>query len=69
MEKAGLRLEDVVREQVLLTLPGRTLCKEDCKGLCAQCGQNLNEGSCGCHSEVRDPRWSALAGLATTLKQ
>ena len=67
--KSGLQLEDVVREQVLLTLPGRTLCKEDCKGLCAQCGHNLNDGACGCHSTMRDPRWSALEGLASTLKQ
>ncbi len=67
--KNGLQLEDVVREQVLLSLPGRTLCREECKGLCAHCGQNLNDGSCGGHSEQRDPRWSALAGLSTTLKQ
>lgn len=65
----GLELEDVVREQVLLTLPGRTLCKPDCKGLCAHCGQNLNTGTCGCAESVgsKDPRWSALQGLA--LKQ
>ena len=66
--KAGLLLEDVVREQVLLSLPGRTLCSEDCKGLCAQCGQNLNTGSCGCaQAGSGDSRWSALQGLA--LKQ
>ncbi len=46
--KTGLLLEDVVREQVLLSLPGRTLCREDCKGLCAHCGQNLNLASCNC---------------------
>lgn len=67
--KGGLELEDVVREQVLLSLPGRALCRQDCQGLCAGCGQNLNEGPCGCHSERRDPRWSALEGLATALKQ
>ena len=44
-EESGLSLEDVVREQVLLSLPSRTLCKEDCKGLCPRCGQNLNLGS------------------------
>ena len=68
-ETSGLLLEDVVREQVLLTLPGRTLCREDCKGLCAHCGQNLNEGSCNCAQTVVDPRWNALAGLAGSLKQ
>ncbi len=68
-DKSGLLLEDVVREQVLLTLPGRTLCQEDCKGLCAHCGQNLNEASCNCAQTVVDPRWNALAGLAESLKQ
>ena len=69
--KNGLLLEDVVREQVLLSLPGRTLCKEDCKGLCAHCGQNLNVKQCNCEAGagLNDPRWSALQGLASTLKQ
>jgi len=63
--KTGLLLEDVVREQVLLSLPGRTLCREDCKGLCVQCGQNLNLASCNCAqtAESHDPRWTALQGL------
>ena len=67
--KSGLLLEDVVREQVLLSLPGRTLCREDCKGLCVHCGQNLNLASCNCEKTAasRDPRWTALQGLA--LKQ
>ena len=66
-EEIGLSLEDVVREQVLLSLPSRTLCKEDCKGLCPRCGQNLNLESCNCNPTA-DPRWNALAGLAGTVK-
>ena len=64
--KTGLLLEDVVREQVLLSLPGRTLCSEDCKGLCVHCGQNLNLASCNCSqtADSHDPRWTALQGLA-----
>ncbi|SNS30225.1 uncharacterized protein SAMN05421770_101408 [Granulicella rosea] len=62
--KGGLSLEDVVREQVLLSLPGRTLCKPDCKGLCPRCGQNLNVATCKCAETEVDPRWNALAGLA-----
>jgi uncharacterized protein len=65
--KSGLLLEDVVREQVLLSLPSRTLCKPDCKGLCPRCGQNLNVASCNCGASVSDPRWNALAGLADKL--
>ncbi len=67
-EESGLLLEDVVREQVLLSLPTRTLCKEDCKGLCPSCGQNLNNASCNCDPAAADPRWNALAGLAGTIK-
>ena len=67
-EDSGLSLEDVVREQVLLSLPPRTLCSEDCKGLCPRCGQNLNLASCNCHTSAADPRWNALRGLAGTLE-
>ena len=66
-EESGLSLEDVVREQVLLSLPSRTLCKEDCKGLCPRCGQNLNIATCKCDT-TSDPRWNALAGLAGTIE-
>ena len=67
--KDGLLLEDVVREQVLLTLPGRTLCTEECKGLCIHCGRNLNTGACDCAVTQADPRWNALQALAATIKQ
>ena len=63
-EKSGLLLEDAVREQVLLALPGRTLCQEDCKGLCQQCGANRNSAPCNCEQGPSDVRWNALAGLA-----
>lgn len=65
----GLELADVIKEQVLLALPVKTVCREDCKGLCAQCGQNLNQGSCDCTQERSDPRWSALEGLRDQLKK
>jgi uncharacterized protein len=67
-EESGLSLEDVVREQVLLSLPGRTLCKPDCKGLCPRCGQNLNVATCKCAETEVDPRWNALAGLAAHIE-
>ncbi|MGC9159324.1 MAG: YceD family protein, partial [Terracidiphilus sp.] len=59
----SLALEDVLREQVLLSLPVRTLCKPDCKGLCPRCGENRNEKACHCDEATSDPRWEALAGL------
>jgi uncharacterized protein len=68
-QESGLLLEDVVREQVLLSLPARTLCAEDCKGLCPRCGQNLNLAACGCGASSRDPRWSSLADLARGIER
>lgn len=67
-QNGSLRLEDVVREQVLLSLPARTLCREDCKGLCPGCGRNLNSEVCTCAAAASDPRWNALADLRNTMK-
>ncbi|HEY3359546.1 MAG TPA: DUF177 domain-containing protein [Polyangia bacterium] len=55
---------DLLREQILLGIPISTLCQPDCKGLCPQCGKDLNQGPCGC-SAPADPRWAALAKLRT----
>ncbi|MCL6545480.1 MAG: DUF177 domain-containing protein [Bryobacteraceae bacterium] len=59
----GLVLEDVLREQVLLALPMRRICREDCKGICPVCGQNRNRGDCGCKPVILDDRWAALREL------
>ena len=66
--KDSLLLEDVLREQVLLSLPVRTLCKPDCKGLCQRCGANRNSTACTCEEGPKDPRWEALAGLRGQIK-
>jgi uncharacterized protein len=62
-QRDSLALEDVLREQVLLSLPVKTLCKPDCKGLCPRCGENRNSQACSCDVGPSDPRWHALAGL------
>lgn len=59
----GVRLEDVLREQILLTLPMQLVCGEACKGICPQCGQNRNMVSCNCQIQRVDERWSALKNL------
>ena len=56
-------LDPIVREQLLLALPGYPLCKESCKGLCPACGANLNDRECGCDRHVPDPRWAALRNV------
>lgn len=67
-EGDGLLLEDVLREQVLLAIPYRVLCQENCKGLCPTCGRNLNSGTCDCEEARPDPRWNALGDLRDKLK-
>jgi len=53
----------LVAEQLLLALPSRALCREDCQGLCPSCGTNLNLRRCGCEQQVRDPRLAVLRSL------
>ena len=64
----GLALEDVLREQILLALPLKVTCRADCKGLCPQCGKNLNREQCSCSTEVEDPRWAALKDVRERLE-
>lgn len=52
-----------VWETLLLNLPERALCRDDCRGICPYCGTDLNKGTCSCVSEVRDPRFDVLKGL------
>ena len=59
----GMELEDSLREQVLLAVPIKTLCRYDCKGLCPSCGVNRNQQLCDCAQAKRDPRWAALGDL------
>lgn len=56
-------LSQVFREDVLLDLPAKFLCREDCKGLCPRCGKDLNEGECSCDRGEIDPRLEALKAL------
>ena len=66
-EGEGLLLDDVVREQILLAVTLKLTCREDCKGLCPQCGQNLNEGQCACAVTREEPRWAALKEIRSKL--
>lgn len=58
-----LDLRPAVRENWLLIAPAYAQCSDDCKGLCATCGRNLNEGTCDCAPEKIDRRWDALLPL------
>ena len=56
-------LEPIIREHLLLALPMSAVCREDCSGLCTNCGQNLNEKQCGCETKFVDPRLAALKNI------
>lgn len=56
-------LDALLQEDILLELPTKFLCKEDCKGLCPNCGKNLNEGPCDCSKHQVDPRLEVLKQL------
>ena len=55
-----LELDDIVISDILLSLPQKNLCKDDCRGLCQICGKNLNEGDCSCDKREIDPRLEML---------
>ncbi|HMM80008.1 MAG TPA: DUF177 domain-containing protein [Pyrinomonadaceae bacterium] len=58
----SVELAEVLREQILLEVPEQTFCREDCRGLCPKCGQDLNLIDCNCSADI-DPRWAALKDL------
>lgn len=62
LQDGKVDVDDLARTAFILEMDTKTLCSEDCKGLCPRCGANLNLGSCSCKQEP-DPRWSALAAL------
>lgn len=62
VENRQLDLRRLTLEDIYLFLPSKFLCTDDCKGICPQCGTNLNEASCNCKKEV-DPRLEALLSM------
>lgn len=55
-------VEPLITEDIILYLPTKIICRDDCAGICSRCGKNLNDGPCDCKKEV-DPRWAALSLL------
>ena len=53
-------LTEAIRQYALLAVPMKPLCREDCAGLCLDCGHNLNQGPCDCSPSEPDPRWAEL---------
>ena len=61
--KDSIDLGPVIKEAVISAFPMKILCKEDCKGLCSQCGTNLNHSSCDCDASFINPKFDALRSL------
>jgi DUF177 domain-containing protein len=62
-----IKLSDDFRDYLILAVPMKKLCKEECKGLCARCGKDLNEGDCNCEKNIVDARWLPLMELKNRL--
>lgn len=63
IDHSSLDVERLVSNEILIHFPMKTLCREDCKGICFKCGQNLNLGECGCDRASLDPRMSAIQDI------
>jgi uncharacterized protein len=64
-----LDLTEMLREQFQLSVPMKPLCADDCRGLCPECGANLNLGSCSCAPKWEDPRLAPLKSLLNRSKE
>ena len=62
-EDAQVAVRPIVEERIQLAVPMKPLCSPECRGLCVQCGADLNQAPCSCAGEVVDPRWEALRAL------
>lgn len=65
----NLDVDQLVRDELLLNLPMKVLCAEDCKGICNRCGANLNYETCGCDRTVPDPRMSVIQDIFKQYKE
>ena len=67
-EEPGPKLPEVLQEQLMLWLPMRSLCDDQCNGICVHCGINLNQGACDCAVVLLDSRWEVLGKLQIETK-
>ncbi len=64
-----LDTDRLVYDEILIGFPMKVLCREDCKGICAVCGANLNKGECGCDRTVPDPRMAVIRDIFNNFKE
>ena len=64
-----LDVDTLINNEILINMPVKVLCKEECKGICPVCGGNLNEKECGCDTFVPDPRMAAIKDIFNANKE
>lgn len=64
-----LDVDKLLYNEILIGWPAKVLCKDDCKGICSVCGQNLNEGTCNCEDTSLDPRMSVIRDVFKNFKE
>ena len=69
MDNYSLDVEEFINNEILMSLPAKVVCKEDCKGICKVCGNDLNLGECGCDTFVPDPRMAAIKDIFNANKE
>ena len=69
MEGYQLNVETFMYNEIFGNWPAKILCKDDCKGICLKCGQNLNERDCGCDTFVPDPRMAVIQDIFNANKE
>jgi uncharacterized protein len=65
-DKRILDLSEALEQYLYLAVPVKPVCREDCQGICSQCGADLNEKACVCDHEARDSRWAELLKMAVS---
>ncbi len=69
MESYSLNVETLVFNEILMNWPEKVLCRQDCKGICRVCGQNLNDRDCDCDTFVPDPRMAVIKDIFNANKE
>jgi uncharacterized protein len=69
MDGYQLNVDDLLTNEIVINWPMKVLCKPDCKGICRQCGKDLNTGTCGCDTFVPDPRMAVIKDIFDASKE
>ncbi|MBO5209518.1 MAG: DUF177 domain-containing protein [Lachnospiraceae bacterium] len=69
MDGYQLNVEDLLINEIIINWPMKVLCKPDCKGICRQCGKDLNTGTCSCDTSVPDPRMAVIKDIFNANKE